>query len=101
VSGDARAHARETLAGFVSERMLAALEQLVEAVVDEREHARQPAQGSRWLTVAEAAEYAGCDPQRIYDLRSERRLERHGDGRRALVDRQELDAYLARSGNSR
>jgi excisionase family DNA binding protein len=45
----------------------------------------------RWMTVAEAAEYLRCSPQRIYDLRSARRLSRHGDGSRALVDRHELD----------
>jgi excisionase family DNA binding protein len=59
---------------------------------------QQAARETRWMTIAEAAEYAGCGRQRIYDLRSDGRLKRHGDGRRALVDRYELDAYL---GNSR
>lgn len=49
---------------------------------------------SRWMTVAEAAEYARCDRQHIYDLRSDGRLGRHGEHGRALVDRAELDAYL-------
>jgi excisionase family DNA binding protein len=48
----------------------------------------------RWLTVAEAAEYLRCAPQRIYDHRSSGRLTRHGDGARALVDRHELDHLI-------
>ena len=49
---------------------------------------------SRWMTVAEAAEYARCSRQHIYDLRSDGRLGRHGEHGHALVDRYELDAYL-------
>jgi excisionase family DNA binding protein len=49
---------------------------------------------SRWLTPAEAAEYARCSRQHIYDLRSDGRLGRHGERGHALVDREELDAYL-------
>jgi excisionase family DNA binding protein len=47
-----------------------------------------------FLSIDEAAEYARCGRQRIYDLRSSGRLSRHGDGRRALVSRTELDALL-------
>ena len=47
-----------------------------------------------YLSVDEAAEYAACDRQRIYDLRSSGQLSRHSDGRRALVSRAELDALL-------
>ena len=50
---------------------------------------------SPYLTFAEAATYARCSRQRIYDLRSSGRLTRHADGSRVLVDRRELDAYLA------
>jgi excisionase family DNA binding protein len=49
---------------------------------------------SPYMTVAEAASYARCSRQRIYDLRSSGRLSRHADGSRALVDRRELDGYL-------
>ena len=55
---------------------------------------------SPYLTIEEAAEYARCSRQRLYDLRSSGRLSRAGDGRRALVFRQELDALL-REGSDR
>jgi excisionase family DNA binding protein len=56
---------------------------------------------TRWMTVAEAAEYARCSPQHIYDLRSDGRLGRHGERGHALVDRRELDAYLDNSRGGR
>jgi excisionase family DNA binding protein len=62
--------------------------QRVADIIDERRVKREL---PRWLTVAEAAAYIGAKPQRIYDLRSMGRLGRHGDGRRGLVDRNELD----------
>jgi excisionase family DNA binding protein len=49
----------------------------------------------RMLTVAEAAAAIRAKPQRVYDLLSDGRLTRHYDGRRVLVDRQELGDYLA------
>jgi excisionase family DNA binding protein len=58
------------------------------------ERLRTEAPSSRWMTVAEAAEYARCSRQHIYDLRSDGRLGRHGEHGHALVDRRELDAYL-------
>jgi excisionase family DNA binding protein len=48
----------------------------------------------RLLTVDEAAAVLRAKPQRVYDLLSDGRLTRRRDGRRVLVDRQELDAYL-------
>jgi excisionase family DNA binding protein len=50
---------------------------------------------AEYLTVSEAAEYLRAKPQRIYDLLSSGRLTRHKDGRRVLVSRAEIDAYLA------
>lgn len=64
-------------------------------IVVERLQAAQP-NGSPYLTIAEAADYARCTRQRIYDLRSSGRLTRHGDGTRALILRTELDDLLAR-----
>jgi excisionase family DNA binding protein len=51
-------------------------------------------QRSPYMAVAEAAEMLRCRPQRIYDLLSQRRLSRIKDGRRTLVLRNELEAYL-------
>jgi excisionase family DNA binding protein len=53
----------------------------------------------RMLKVPEAAAFLRAEPQRVYDLLSDGRLTRHKDGRRVLVDRQELEGYLA--GNRR
>ena len=58
---------------------------------------QQAGTSSRWLTVPEAAEFARCSRQHIYDLRSDGRLSRHGERGHALVDRSELDAYLDNS----
>jgi excisionase family DNA binding protein len=55
----------------------------------------------RLLTVEEAAMYLRAGRQRVYDLLSDGRLRRHKDGRRVLVDRQELDDYLAGSHRGR
>jgi len=54
-----------------------------------------------YLTVREAADYLRAKPQRVYDLLSSRRLTRFKDGRRVLVSRTELDAYLSPNGSSR
>jgi excisionase family DNA binding protein len=51
-----------------------------------------------YFSVKRAAEYMDCSPQRIYDLLTARRLRRFKDGRRTLVAREEIDAYLARNG---
>lgn len=48
----------------------------------------------RMLTVPEAAAFLRAKPQRVYDLLSDGRLTRQKDGRRVLVDRQELERYL-------
>jgi len=61
----------------------------------------QDAAVSPYLTVAEAAEYLRAKPQRVYDLLSARRLSRHKDGRRVLVSRAEIDAYLVQAASSR
>jgi excisionase family DNA binding protein len=73
----------------------------VEAIVERTAHlvlarlqADQPSTTSPYLSVAEAADFARCSKQRIYDLRSSGRLTRAGDGARGLVRRDELMAYL-------
>jgi excisionase family DNA binding protein len=45
--------------------------------------------------VDQAAAYIASSKQRIYDLRSSGRLTRHGDGRRALISRAELDQLIS------
>lgn len=57
--------------------------------------AAAPASPSPYMSVDEAAAYLRCDRQRIYDLLSARRLQRHKDGARVLISRAELEAYLA------
>jgi excisionase family DNA binding protein len=52
------------------------------------------ADASPYLTVPEAADLLRCSRQRIDDLLSQRRLTRHKEGRRTLVSRAEIDAYL-------
>ncbi len=56
---------------------------------------RADVDGSPYLSVSEAAARLRAKPQRIYDLLSARRLTRFKDGRRTLVSRDEIDAYLA------
>jgi excisionase family DNA binding protein len=55
----------------------------------------------RLLTVSEAAALLRAKPQRVYDLLSDGRLTRHKDGRRVLVDRQDLERYLEGSRKGR
>jgi excisionase family DNA binding protein len=77
------------------------VEQLAQRVADilqERAgEERTSAEAARWLTIAQAAAHIGARPQRIYDLRQSGRLSRHGDGRRALIDRHELDQLITRT----
>lgn len=79
---------------------LAEVVQLLVDIVVERAHSEgqrvdtEKVSVSPYMTPAEAASYARCSRQRIYDLRSDGTLGDHGDGRKALVDRAELDAYL-------
>jgi excisionase family DNA binding protein len=55
----------------------------------------EPPPASPYLTVEEAAEYLRAEKHRVYDLLSSGRLTRHKDGSRVLVERSELEAYLA------
>lgn len=54
-----------------------------------------PRPTSPYMTVDEAADYLRAARHRIYGLLSARKLERHKEGRRTLVRRDDLDAYLA------
>lgn len=48
------------------------------------------------LDVKEAATYLRCEPKRIYDLTSQRRIAFVKDGSRTLIRREALDQYLAK-----
>jgi excisionase family DNA binding protein len=50
---------------------------------------------SPYLDVAEAAAFLRCSRQRVYDLLSARRLTRHRDGSRVLLERAELVEYVS------
>lgn len=94
---------RELAGGYPAPTLtLSVPDELVEQIVEraavialERLRAEGAAAPSPYLTVAEAAEYVRAKPQRIYDLLSKRRLTRFKDGRRTLVSRAEMNAYLA------
>jgi excisionase family DNA binding protein len=59
---------------------------------------RQPSNGlSPWLSAPEAAERLRCDRDRIYDLIALGKLTPRRDGRRVLLHRDDLDAYLEAS----
>jgi excisionase family DNA binding protein len=59
---------------------------------------RQPSNGlSPWLSAPEAAERLRCDRDRIYDLIALGKLIPRRDGRRVLLHRDDLDAYLETS----
>jgi excisionase family DNA binding protein len=48
-----------------------------------------------WLTVADAAGYLRCQPQRIYNLVSQGRLQHAKDGSRVLFRRSWLDEWVS------
>jgi excisionase family DNA binding protein len=59
---------------------------------------RQPSNGlSPWLSAPEAAERLRCNSDRIYDLIALGKLKPRRDGRRVLLHRDDLDAYLEAS----
>lgn len=49
---------------------------------------------SPWLNVADAAERLRCGKDRIYDLIALGKLHPRRDGRRVLLHRDDLDAYI-------
>jgi excisionase family DNA binding protein len=49
---------------------------------------------SPWLNVADAADWLRCGKDRIYDLIALGKLHPRRDGRRVLLHRDDLDAYI-------
>ena len=79
------------------------LEQLVQRVVVrvlEKIGERGFAPRSPFVTIPEAANFLRCSRQRVDDLLSSGRLRRHKDGRRTLIRRAELEAYVEGHGSS-
>jgi excisionase family DNA binding protein len=53
-----------------------------------------PQDGTPWLNVTDAAERLRCGKDRIYDLIALGKLHPSRDGRRVLLHRDDLDAYI-------
>ena len=53
-----------------------------------------------WLTITEAADYAGVSRQTIASLRRSGKLRASGIGRRALVNRGDLDRLIRPGGDA-
>lgn len=71
--------------------------QLVDEIVQalsERGGPPNLASNDPYLGVQEAAQYLGCKPRRIYDLKIDNRLRCVKDGSRVLTRRSWIDAYL-------
>jgi excisionase family DNA binding protein len=58
-------------------------------------HFRAQTAASPFMTIKQAADYIRAPRHRIDALLSQRKLPRHKEGRRTLIRRDELDAYLA------
>ncbi|MBN8869666.1 MAG: helix-turn-helix domain-containing protein [Solirubrobacterales bacterium] len=65
-----------------------------EALQDISEEVLGLSEPTPYLTAEQAATYLGCDRQRIYDLRSQGRLECRKEGTRLLTKYEWLDAVL-------
>lgn len=73
----------------LTDRQLAEIAERAAALVSPTAQA-----GSPWLNVTEAAERLRCSKDRIYDLIQLGKLQPRRDGRRVLLRRDDLDAYL-------
>jgi excisionase family DNA binding protein len=95
----ARDAAADDLLDLLSPSARRALEALVARLVEDEVERRVQAlllTTTPYMTVPEAAEYMRCRRQRVDDLLSAQKLERYKDGRRTLVSRAEVEAYLCR-----
>lgn len=63
---------------------------LVERLASLLPELRPEAPASPWMTADEAATFLRCRRRRIYELASDGRLTRYGDGRRLLLSRAEV-----------
>jgi excisionase family DNA binding protein len=67
----------------------------VDALADALACRLAPQEASPFMTIAEAGEYLRVPRHRIDALLSQRKLSRQKEGRRTLIRRSDLDAYLA------
>lgn len=72
-------------------------DRLAERLADELA-ARLSPPPSPYLNVDQAAEYLACHKRRVYDLVERGSLNAFRDGRRLLLKRSDLDAYVAGRG---
>ena len=82
---------------FISEQDDVA-KRLSELLQDYLAKSLSPLEGTpaeQYLGVAEASKYLSCNPRRIYDLHSERKLRCVKDGSRLLTRASWIDAYLS------
>jgi excisionase family DNA binding protein len=70
------------------------VEAVAHRVVELLSAEQRPAEPERFIGVEDAARYLACERQRIYDLRSQRRLHCIKDGGRLLTRRSWIDDYL-------
>jgi hypothetical protein len=73
--------------------LVEAIAQRAADILVERE-AAAAGEERRWLTIPDAMAYTGFPRQWFYDARSSGRLAKHGAGRKAVIDRHELDALI-------
>jgi excisionase family DNA binding protein len=77
------------------DELIEAIAERVAELLAEREPPADRHEVQPYFNVSEAAAYLRCDRQRVYDLLSSGRLSRIKDGARTLVERAELERYLA------
>ena len=75
----------------LTDEQLAEIAERAAALVPEASTTASP-----WLNAVEAAEHLRCRKDRIYDLIALGKLHPHRDGRRVLLRRDDLDAYIER-----
>lgn len=88
------------LAFTLDAETLERLADLVEPILRDRlaRESASPAPVSPYLTIVEAAEFLRTKRQRVDDLLSRGSLTRRKDGARTLIERAELERYVAGGG---
>jgi excisionase family DNA binding protein len=82
------------ISGLPVEELAPLVDRLVE-ILGDRLSAPPLRPPSPWLTADEAAEVLRCRRRRVYELVRDGRLARHGDGRRLLLARADVERLAA------